>query len=69
MESIDLVDRLIPDPSHTIVIATPSGGLVLVNTSRDPREGQTVLRPDKRFAIYEPGMPTVGIAYCAVKFL
>ncbi len=69
MEYTDLIDRLIPDPLNTLIVNTPSGRMILVDTSREPREGQTVLDADDRFAKYKTGMQTIGVAYCAVKFL
>ena len=67
MESIDLVERLIPDPSQTLVIETPTGEMVLVDTGRTPRPGDQVLINDT-FSTYREGR-AAGVAYCSIKFL
>lgn len=67
MYSVDLVDRLVPSPVNTLVIETPSGELVLVDTERTPKQGDTVLIDDA-FQPYNQGRVS-GVAYCSIKFL
>lgn len=67
MDSIDLVERLVPSPSHTLVIETPTGELVLVDTDRAPKSGDKVLIDDA-FSVYAEGRVS-GVAYCSIKFL
>jgi len=67
VDSVDLVDRLVPSPLHTLVIEAPSGELVLVDTERTPKQGDTVLIDDA-FQVYNQGRVS-GVAYCSIKFL
>lgn len=67
MDSIDLVDRLVPSPQQTVVIETPTGELVLVDTDRTPKSGDKVLI-ENVFSVYKEGRVS-GVAYCSIKFL
>lgn len=68
MEHIDLVDRVIPAPAQTLVVETPKGELILVDTALQPKPGHTVLIGDT-FMAYQPGTQPDGVAYCAIRFL
>lgn len=68
MEHVDLIDRILPKPQHTIVVETPEE-LLLIDTSRIPRSGDTVLLSDDRVCRYEPDQATVGVAYCSIRLL
>lgn len=68
MDHIDLIDRLIPTPAQTLVVETPKGELVLVDTERHPQTGDTVLHDDS-FTPYHAGVNASGVAYCIIKFL
>ena len=68
MDTIDLVDRLIPSPQTTIVIETDSG-LYLVDTERAPKASDTVLSSDSRLRPYDASQPVFGVAYCSIHFL
>lgn len=69
MDHVDLVERLIPNPLQTLVIETPTGELVLVDTARIPMPGDTVLNGDNTFTSYEAGLRVSGVAYCSIRFL
>jgi len=68
MERIDLIDRLLPAPSHTLVVETPKGELILVSTERKPKRGDTVF-VDEAFKKYRRGAAITGVAYCVISFL
>ena len=68
MDHVDLVDRIIPAPTHTVVIETPTGGLVLVDTKRTPKPGDTILSNDA-FMPFEKGVFVTGVAYCLINFI
>lgn len=68
MDHIDLVERLVPAPSHTLVVETPAGEIVLVDTERPPAPGDTVLS-DEAFSAYMPGLSISGVVYCLIRFL
>lgn len=68
MEHIDLIDRILPAPSHTLAVETPKGEIVLVSTERAPKAGDTVLADDV-FTAYQPPLPVVGVAYCVIRFI
>ena len=68
MDHIDLVDRLVPAPLQTLVIETPTGELVLVDTARRPKPGDTVLSDDA-FIAYKADVPVSGVVYCSIRFL
>lgn len=67
MDYFDLVDRLVTSPAHTLVIETPKGDLVLVDTARRPVAGDTVLSGDV-FTPYQADKPATGVAYCSIHF-
>lgn len=69
MDHIDLVDRLVPAPAHTLVVETPKGELVLVDTSRAAKKGDTVFLDDDSFSPYQASLHAAGVAYCIIKFL
>ena len=70
MEHLDLVERLVPEPTRTLVVETPTGDLVLIDTARPPTKGDTVFT-DHVFSKYEASLAgfVTGVAYCIVKFL
>lgn len=68
MDSMDLIDRLVPSPQTTIVIETDSG-LYLVDTKRAPKARDTVLSSDSRLQAYDASQPVFGVAYCLIHFL
>lgn len=68
MDHLDLVERLVPAPTRTLVVETPAGELVLVDTERSPVPGDTILA-DEEFSAYHPGLHISGVAYCLIRFL
>jgi hypothetical protein len=68
MNSIDLVERLVPHPQHTLVIETGSD-LYLVDTERAPAASDTVLGKDDAIQTYDASQPVFGVAYCVIHFL
>lgn len=68
MDHVDLVDRLVPAPLQTLVVETPTGELILVDTARPPAPGDKVLTGDT-FTTYEVGLRISGVAYCSIRFL
>lgn len=69
MDHVDLVERLVPFPMQTLVVETPTGEIVLVDTRRPPARGDTVFTKEDLFATYEPELKVSGVAYCSIKFL
>jgi len=67
VDHLDLVDRLVPCPAQTLVVETPAGELVLVDTKRPPAQGDTVFAEDA-FRPYEVGLDVSGVAYCTIRF-